>query len=68
MSISPHTLPIANFDYPDILRLPTAEISPASMQAGTLIYTNWLCGGVGSPMLLGAMMPCLTLPRKTPHF
>lgn len=53
----PFTLLIMNFDYPDILRQPTAEIL-ARFQAGgnALIYTWLAFAWVGLPMLLGAIM------------
>lgn len=53
----PYTLLIMNFDYPDILRQPTAEIL-TKFQAGgdTLIYTWLAFAWVGLPMLFGAIM------------
>ena len=53
----PYTLLILNFDYPDILRQPTAEIL-IKFQAGgnTLIYTWLAFAWVGLPMLFGAIM------------
>ena len=53
----PYTLLILNFDYPDILRQPTAEIL-TKFQAGgnTLIYTWLAFAWVGLPMLFGAIM------------
>ncbi len=53
----PYTLLIMNFDYPDILRQPTAEIL-TKFQAGgdTLIYTWFAFAWVGLPMLFGAIM------------
>ena len=53
----PYTLLIINFDYPDILRQPTAEIL-TKFQAGgdTLIYTWLAFAWVGLPMLFGAIM------------
>ena len=53
----PYTLLIMNFDYPDILRQPTAEIF-TKFQAGgdTLIYTWLAFAWVGLPMLFGAIM------------
>ena len=53
----PYTPLIMNFDYPDILRQPTAEIL-TKFQAGgdTLIYTWFAFAWVGLPMLFGAIM------------
>ncbi len=53
----PYSLLIANFDYPDILRMPTAEIL-TKFQAGgnSLIYTWLAFAWVGLPMLFGAVM------------
>ena len=53
----PYTLLIINFDYPDILRQPTAEIL-TKFQAGgnTLIYTWLAFAWVGLPMLFGVIM------------
>lgn len=53
----PYTLLIINFDYPDILRLPAAEILTRFQAGGrSLIYTWLAFAWVGLPMLLGAIM------------
>ena len=53
----PYTLLIMNFDYPDILRLPTAEILTRFQAGGNaLIYTWFAFAWVGLPMLFGAIM------------
>jgi Domain of unknown function (DUF4386) len=48
---------ITNFDYPDILRMPTADIL-TKFQAGgdSLIYTWLAFAWVGLPLLFGALM------------
>lgn len=53
----PFTLLIMNFDYPDILRQPTAEIL-VKFQAGgdSLIYSWFAFAWIGLPLLLGAIM------------
>ena len=53
----PYTLLIMNFDYPDILRAPTAEIL-TKFQAGSspLIYTWLAFAWVGLPILFGMIM------------
>jgi len=53
----PFTLLMINFDYPDILRQPTAEIL-TRFQSGSdsLIYTWLAFAWVGLPLLLGAIM------------
>lgn len=53
----PYTLLIMNFDYPDILRQPTAEILTRFHAGGdSLIYTWLAFAWVGLPMLIGAVM------------
>jgi hypothetical protein len=53
----PYTLLIMNFDYPDILRLPTAEILTRFHAGGDALIYTWLAfAWVGLPMLFGAMM------------
>ena len=53
----PYSLLIANFDYPDILRMPTAEILTRFHDGGNgLIYTWLAFAWVGLPMLFGAIM------------
>ena len=53
----PYVLLIVNFDYPDILRMPVADIL-TKFQAGgnSLIYTWLAFAWVGLPMLFGALM------------
>ena len=53
----PYTLLIINFDYPDILRLPAAEILTRFQAGGSSLIYIWLAfAWVGLPMLLGAIM------------
>lgn len=53
----PFTLLMINFDYPDILRQPTAEILTRFQAGGdSLIYTWLTFAWVGLPLLLGAIM------------
>ena len=53
----PYTLLIINFDYPDILRLPTAEILTRFHAGGDALIYTWLAfAWVGLPMLFGVMM------------
>ena len=53
----PYTLLIINFDYPDILRLPAAEILTRFQAGGSALIYTWLAfAWVGLPMLLGAIM------------
>lgn len=53
----PYTLLIINFDYPDILRLPTAEILTRFQSGGNPLIYTWLAfAWVGLPMLFGAIM------------
>ena len=53
----PYTLLIMNFDYPDILRLPTAEILTRFQAGGNALIYTWLAfAWVGLPMLFGAIM------------
>lgn len=65
----PYTLLIVNFDYPDILRQPTAEIL-ARFHAGgeTLIYTWLAFAWVGLPILLGAVMLKRVLEKEDSPF
>lgn len=54
---APYTLLIVNFDYPAILRQPTAEILTKFHAGGNaLIYTWFAFAWVGLPMLFGATM------------
>jgi hypothetical protein len=53
----PYSLLIANFDYPDILRMPTAEIITRFQAGGNALIYTWLAfAWVGLPMLFGAVM------------
>lgn len=53
----PYTLLIVNFDYPDILRQPTAEILIRFQAGGDGLIYIWLAfAWVGLPLLLGAVM------------
>jgi len=53
----PYTLLIVNFDYPDILRQPTAEILARFHAGGDALIYTWLAfAWVGLPILLGAVM------------
>lgn len=53
----PYTLLIMNFDYPDILRQPTAEILTRFHAGGDALIYTWLAfAWVGLPMLFGAIM------------
>ena len=52
----PFALLIVNFDYPDILRQPTAEILTRFQAGDALIYTWLAFAWVGLPLLLGAIM------------
>lgn len=53
----PYTLLIMNFDYPDILRAPVAQILTQFHAGGEALIYTWLAfAWVGLPMLLGAIM------------
>jgi len=53
----PFTLLMINFDYPDILRQPTAEILTRFQSGGDSLTYTWLAfAWVGLPLLLGAVM------------
>jgi len=53
----PFTLLMINFDYPDILRQPTAEILTRFQAGGDSLTYTWLAfAWVGLPLLLGAVM------------
>ena len=53
----PFTLLIVNFDYPDILRQPTAEILTRFQAGGDALIYTWLAfAWVGLPLLLGVIM------------
>jgi len=59
-SLSTSTIPTfyaINFDYPDILRQPTAEILTRFQAGGNALIYTWLAfAWVGLPLLLGAIM------------
>ena len=56
----PYSLLIASFDYPDILRAPTAEVLTRFQAGGTPLIFTWLAfAWVGLPLLLGVTL----LPR-----
>lgn len=65
----PYTLLIMNFDYPDILRLPTEEIL-ARFHAGgnSLIYTWLAFAWVGLPMLFGVILLKRILEKENSPF
>jgi hypothetical protein len=65
----PYTLLIMNFDYPDVLRLPTAEIL-TKFQAGgnSLIYTWLAFAWAGLPMLFGVLMLKRILEKEDSPF
>jgi hypothetical protein len=53
----PFSLLIVNFDYPDILRQPTAEILTRFQAGGDMLIYTWLAfAWIGLPLLLGAIM------------
>jgi len=65
----PYTLLIVNFDYPDILRQPTAEILTRFHAGGdALIYTWFAFAWVGLPILLGAVMLKRVLEKENSPF
>ena len=65
----PYTLLIMNFNYPDILREPVADIL-TKFQAGgnSLIYTWLVFAWVGLPMLFGAIMFKRVLEKENSPF
>jgi len=53
----PFALLMINFDYPDILRQPTAEIITRFQAGGDALIYTWLAfSWIGLPLLLGAIM------------
>ena len=65
----PYTLLFVNFDYPDILRQPTAEILTKFHAGGdSLIYTWLAFAWVGLPILLGAVMLRRVLEKEASPF
>ena len=56
----PYSLLIMNFDYPDILRLPTGEILTRFAAGGTGLIWTWLAfAWVGVPILVGILARAL---------
>jgi Domain of unknown function (DUF4386) len=65
----PYTLLIVNFDYPDILRMPAADILTKFQAGGNSLIYIWLAfAWVGLPMLLGAVMLKSTLEKENSPF
>jgi hypothetical protein len=65
----PYTLLIMNFDYPDILRAPTAEILTKFQAGGSPLIYTWLAfAWVGLPMLFGSIMLKRVFERENSHF
>jgi hypothetical protein len=65
----PYTLLIVNFDYPDILRQPTAEILRRFQAGGDALIYTWLAfAWVGLPILLGAVMLKRVLEKEHAPF
>jgi len=65
----PYTLLIVNFDYPDILRQPTAEILTKFHAGGDALIYTWLAfAWVGLPILLGAVMLKRVLEKEDSPF
>jgi len=65
----PYTLLIVNFDYPDILRQPTAEILARFHAGGDALIYTWLAfAWVGLPILLSAVMLKRVLEKEASPF
>ena len=65
----PYTLLFVNFDYPDILRQPTAEIfTKLHAEGDSLIYTWLAFAWVGLPILLGTVMLKRVLEKEASPF
>ncbi len=65
----PYTLLIMNFDYPDILRAPTAEILTKFQAGGSPLIYTWLAfAWIGIPILFGMMMLNQVLEREKSPF
>jgi len=65
----PYTLLIMNFDYPDILRAPTAQILSRFQAGGDALIYTWLAfAWVGLPLLLGVIMLKRVLEPESSHF
>jgi hypothetical protein len=60
---------ITNFDYPDILRMPTAEILTRFQAGGNSLIYTWLAfAWVGLPILFGALMLKRVLEKESSPF
>lgn len=65
----PFILLIMNFEYPDILRLPTAEILTRFQEGGTSLIYTWLAfAWVGLPLLFGVIMLKRILEKENSPF
>ena len=65
----PYTLLIMNFDYPDILRLPTEEILTRFHAGGNSLIYTWLAfAWVGLPMLFGVILLKRILEKENSPF
>lgn len=65
----PFILLIMNFDYPDILRLPTAEILTRFHEGGNSLIYTWLAfAWVGLPLLFGVIMLKRILEKENSPF
>ncbi len=65
----PYSLLITNFDYPDILRMPTAEILTRFQAGGSSLIYTWLAfAWVGLPMLFGVIMFKRVLQKENSLF
>jgi Domain of unknown function (DUF4386) len=65
----PYTLLIMNFEYPDILRRPAAEILTKFQAGGSSLVYTWLAfAWVGLPMLFGANMLKRILEKERSPF
>ncbi len=65
----PYTLLIMNFDYPDILRAPTAEILTKFQAGGSPLIYTWLAfAWIGIPILFGMIMLNQVLGKEKSPF
>jgi len=65
----PYTLLIMNFDYPDILRAPTAEILTKFHAGGSPLIYTWLAfAWIGIPILFGIIMLNQVLVKEKSPF
>lgn len=65
----PYTLLIMNFDYPDILRLPTEEILTRFQAGGNSLIYTWLAfAWVGLPMFFGVLLLKRVLEKENSPF